>query len=268
MVVPNCCNTPAWCHNAGGPKSRDTGTARLWSQKSWWCGCLRPPIIVTVNSLLLGEWLNAFHSKVGYEWHHFLGWTSINVMLMSKIFHGGNIFGLFMVAQSGLRMATDGPGSWQEWKKEEWSPSSLLAKQCCSVAVLPSFLLAKQCCSVAILSPCQAVLQCCSVAILSPCQASKVKAFSQKARAYSVRPFCEKDSTLHSVLTVSLPFWWAQDSSPRIQKHEERLKRRKNILELSHLIENYICHCFIACHWSDSSGTGLITSENTTIDCC
>ena len=75
---------------------------------------------------------------------------------MSKIFHGKNIFGLFMVAQSGLRMATDGPGSWQEWKKEEWSPSSLLAKQCCSVA------------------------------ILSPCQASKVKAFSQKARAYSV----------------------------------------------------------------------------------
>ena len=79
MVVPNCCNTPAWCHNAGGPKSRDTGTARLWSQKSWWCGCLRPPIIVTVNSLLLGEWLNAFHSKVGYEWHHFLGWTFVNV---------------------------------------------------------------------------------------------------------------------------------------------------------------------------------------------
>ena len=143
-----------------------------------------------------------------------------------------------MVAQSGLRMATDGPGSWQEWKKEEWSPSSLLSKQCCSVAVLPSSLLAKP--------------------------PKSKRSHRKPARTQ----FCEKDSTLYSsVLTVSLPFWWAQDSSPRTQKHEERLKRRKNILELSHLIENYICHCFIACHWSDSSGTGLITSENTTIDC-
>ena len=154
-------------------------------------------------------------------------------MLMSKLFH---IFGLFMVAQSGLRMATDGPGSWQEWEKEEWSPSSLLPKQCCSVA------------------------------ILSPCQASKVKAFSQKARAYSVLwEGVDSVQCTDSLITI---LGWAQDSSPRIQKHEERLKRRKNILELSHLIENFICNCFIACHCSDSSGTGLITSENTTIDCC
>ena len=182
-----------------------------------------------------------FILRLAFEWHHFLGWTSINVMLMSKIFHGGNIFGLFMVAQSGLRMATDGPGSWQEWEKEEWSPSSLLAKQCCSVAVLPSSLLAKP-------------------------------PKSKRSHRKPARTQC--GLSVRRIRRCTAAYWqshyhfgWAQDSSPRIQKHEERLKRRKNILELSHLIENYICHCFIACHRSDSSGTGLITSENTTIDC-
>ena len=237
MVVPNCCNTPAWCHNAGGPKSRDTGTARLWSQKSWWCGCLRPPIIVTVNSLLLGEWLHDFHSKDGYEWHHFLGWTFVNVKCWWV-----NYF-IFLVSlwlhspDSGWPPMVPDPGR-SERRRSGHRPLSLPS----SVAVLPSSLLAKP-------------------------------PKSKRSHRKPARTQCGLSVRRTRLCTAAYwqshyHFGWAQDSSPRIQKHEERLKRRKNILELSHLIENFICNCFIACHCSDSSGTGLITSENTTIDCC
>ena len=148
-----------------------------------------------------------------------------------------HIFGLFMVAQSGLRMATDGPGSWRSERRRSGHrplslPSSVAVLQCCHPLSLPS-------------------LQSQSVLTESPRVLSSVRRI-RLCTAYW-------QSHYH--------FGWAQDSSPRTQKHEERLKRRKNILELSHIIENYICNWFIACHWSDSSGTGLITSENTTIDC-